>query len=53
MCLLSKRKFHGTELSSDYCKLIEERINITINPPLPPSKVKKEKPLNPIFFEES
>ena len=52
MCLLSNRKFHGTELSLEYCKLIEQRINLTINPPLPLPKIKKEKPLNPIFFEE-
>ena len=52
MCLLSNRKFHGTELSLEYCKLVEERIKITLNPPAP-SKVKKENPLNPALFEES
>ena len=32
MCLLSNRKFHGTELSLEYCKIIEERIKLTVNP---------------------
>jgi len=53
MCLLSKRKFHGTELSLEYCKLIEQRINLTINPPVTLPKVKKENPFNPALFEES
>jgi site-specific DNA-methyltransferase (adenine-specific) len=49
MCLLSNRKFQGTELSLEYCKLIEERINITINSL---TKIKKENFFNPDLFEE-
>ena len=43
MCLLSNRKFHGTELSLEYCELIEKRINLTLNPPALLVKPKKEK----------
>jgi len=32
MCLLSNRKFHGTELSLEYCNIIEQRLNLTLNP---------------------
>ena len=31
MCLLSHRKFHGTELSFAYCELIKTRIELTLN----------------------
>jgi DNA modification methylase len=43
MCLLSNRKFHGTELSTTYCDLIKERIELTLNPVLPAAKPKKNK----------
>jgi DNA modification methylase len=54
MCLLSNRKFHGTELSLEYCELIEKRINLTLNPPAPLVKSKKDKTIkiaNPELFE--
>jgi len=47
MCLLSNRKFHGTELSLEYCELIKERIELTLNPPEVPVKSKKIKMANP------
>jgi len=43
MCLLSNRKFHGSELSLDYCNLVKERIELTINPPAAVPKTKKVK----------
>jgi site-specific DNA-methyltransferase (adenine-specific) len=54
MCLLSGRKFHGTELSESYCEIIKERIELTVNPPAPPVKIKKSKniPLDPALFKE-
>ena len=30
MCLLSKRKFRGTELSIEYCDIIKERLDLTV-----------------------
>jgi site-specific DNA-methyltransferase (adenine-specific) len=30
MCLLNRRKFHGTELSESYCNLAEERIALSL-----------------------
>ena len=30
MSYLSKRKFHGTELGIDYCKIIEQRLDLTM-----------------------
>ena len=43
MCLLSHRKFHGTELSLAYCELIKTRIELTLNPPVAIEKPKKDK----------
>ena len=54
MCLLSNRKFHGTELSLDYCKLIKTRIELTLNPQVPLAKPKKSKTIqmaNPDLLE--
>lgn len=31
ICLLSGRKFHGTEISEEYCQLSKERLELTIN----------------------
>ena len=28
MCLLANRKFHGTELSLEYCEIVKQRIEI-------------------------
>ena len=33
MCLLSKRKFHGTELSLDYCEIAKQRLQLTLSTP--------------------
>ena len=55
MCMLSNRKFHGTELSVDYCNISKERLEITINPPaVETKKLPKIKPinLNPNLFEQ-
>lgn len=41
MCLLNNRKFHGTELSSEYCELSQQRIELALNPPLQTTKSKK------------
>ncbi len=43
MCLLANRKFHGTELSLEYCNLIKTRIDLTLNPLPPVIKPKKFK----------
>lgn len=32
MCRILNRKFHGTELSSEYCEIVKERINLLNNP---------------------
>lgn len=48
MCLLAGRKFHGTELSREYCEIVKLRIENVINPPAPPVKCKKIQPLNPL-----
>ena len=56
MCLLSGRKFHGTELSLEYCELIKKRIDLTLNPPAPlikPKKIKTINIANPSLFEDS
>jgi DNA modification methylase len=46
MCLLSNRKFHGTELSLEYCELIKTRIELTLNPQVMPVTPKKTKTIN-------
>jgi site-specific DNA-methyltransferase (adenine-specific) len=51
MCLLSNRKFHGTELSLEYCELVKERIHLTLNPPEVPVKSKKIKIANPDLID--
>jgi len=54
MCLLSNRKFHGTELSLEYCELIKTRIELTLNPPVVKEKTKKSKTIqmgNPSLLE--
>ena len=54
MCLLANRKFHGTELSLDYCELIKTRIELTLNPQVLPAKLKKSKTIsmaNPDLIE--
>jgi DNA modification methylase len=54
MCLLNKRKFHGTELSVEYCELAKQRINLVLNPPQVPDKTKKSKTIkmaNPDLIE--
>ena len=54
MCLLSNRKFHGTELSLEYCELIKTRIELTLNPQVPLEKPKKSKTIkmaNPDLLE--
>jgi site-specific DNA-methyltransferase (adenine-specific) len=54
MCLLSNRKFHGTELSLEYCELIQTRIELTLNPPVATEKPKKPKTIkmgNPDLIE--
>jgi DNA modification methylase len=43
MCLLSNRKFHGTEISLEYCDIIKERLLITLTPPIAKIKPKKSK----------
>jgi DNA modification methylase len=52
MCLINNRKFHGTELSTEYCALSRERIELTVNPP--PAKTKKSQHIvmaNPDLIE--
>jgi site-specific DNA-methyltransferase (adenine-specific) len=54
MCLLSNRKFHGTELSLEYCELSKTRIDLTLNPLLPAVKPTKSKTIqmaNPDLIE--
>ena len=54
MCLLSNRKFHGTELSLEYCELSKTRIDQTLNPLVPTVKPKKSKTIqmaNPDLIE--
>ena len=54
MCLLANRKFHGTELSLEYCELIKTRIELTLNPPVVLEKPKKTKTIqmaNPDLLE--
>jgi site-specific DNA-methyltransferase (adenine-specific) len=54
MCLLANRKFHGTELSLEYCELIKTRIELTLNPPAVIEKPKKSKTIqmaNPDLLE--
>lgn len=45
MCLVTNRKFHGTELSLEYCKIAEARIDLVLNPVLPQPAPKKKKPV--------
>jgi site-specific DNA-methyltransferase (adenine-specific) len=54
MCLLSNRKFHGTELSLEYCNLVQQRLELTLNPPVIDPKAKKVKTItmgNPDLIE--
>jgi site-specific DNA-methyltransferase (adenine-specific) len=54
MCLLANRKFHGTELSLEYCDLVKTRIDLTLNPLPPQIKPKKPKTVqmgNPDLIE--
>ena len=54
MCMLSGRKFHGTELGADYCKIIQERLTQAAQPPAPAVKRPKVKPVtyaNPNLIE--
>lgn len=54
MCLLANRKFHGSELSLEYCELIKTRIELTLNPPAVLEKTKKSKTIqmgNPSLME--
>lgn len=51
MCMLSNRKFHGTELSLEYCEIAKQRIKNVLEPAVVISKSKKEKTLNPLFEE--
>jgi DNA modification methylase len=54
MCLLTNRKFHGTELSPEYCELSKTRIDQTLNPLVPVVKPKKSKTIqmaNPDLLE--
>ena len=54
MCLLANRKFHGSELSLEYCELIKTRIELTLNPPAVIEKTKKSKTIqmgNPSLME--
>jgi DNA modification methylase len=54
MCLLSNRKFHGTELSIEYCEIIKKRLDLTVNPPPPVVKKPKTKviTLYPLILDE-
>ena len=54
MCLLSNRKFHGTELSIEYCEIIKKRLDLTVNPPPPVVKKPKTKviTLDPLILDE-
>ena len=54
MCLLSNRKFHGTELSIEYCEIIKKRLDLTVNPPLPVVRKPKTKiiTLDPLISDE-
>lgn len=45
MCLVINRKFHGTELSLEYCKIAQARIDLVLNPVLPQPAPKKKKPV--------
>jgi len=51
MCLLSNRKFHGTELSLEYCELVEKRLNLTLNPPVDNKREKLTKIADPSMIE--
>jgi site-specific DNA-methyltransferase (adenine-specific) len=54
MCLLANRRFHGTELSLEYCELIKTRIELTLNPSVAIEKPKKSKTIqmgNPGLLE--
>ena len=54
MCLLANRKFHGTELSLEYCEIVKQRIENVLNPKekdLKVSKVKSIITLDPNLFK--
>jgi hypothetical protein len=42
----------GTDIDSEYLAFSKQRIENVLNPAMETSKVKKEKSLNPVFFEE-
>jgi DNA modification methylase len=50
MCMLSNRKFHGTELSTEYCDIIKKRLDLVINPVAKKIKCKTVM-LNPLLFD--
>lgn len=45
MCVLSNRKFHGTELSLDYCEIAKQRVEHAVN------CASTASPLHPLFEE--
>ena len=52
MCLLSKRKFHGTELSTEYCDIIKKRLDLVVNPVTKPINPKMVQ-LDPLLFDQT
>lgn len=53
MCQLLGRKFHGTEMSVEYCDIIKRRMDLVNNPvqPAPKTKTKVIKLANPGLLE--
>ena len=52
MCMLSNRKFHGTELSTEYCDIIKKRLDLAINPVTKQPKSKMVT-LDPLLFDQT
>jgi len=51
MCRVLNRKFHGTELSSEYCEIIKERLDLLDNPPVQKTKTKVVQFANPDIMD--
>lgn len=51
MCQVLDRKFHGTEMSLEYCNIIQERMDLLNNPPLQKVKPKVVQLANPDIID--
>ena len=51
MCMLTNRKFCGTELSTEYCEIIKKRLDLVINPITKKTKSKMVV-LDPLLFDQ-